>query len=195
MGKNSWSLNDLKAKGFEIKDGKAVKTFPERTPVDILNSTLAKKAFPFETNIGDTITVHTRTGMATPGHSIFIPRNVPSSKNSRQLAIVNGKPKSFESKLCQRYRKETKTWYIQQAEHFRNMVARKGLKKPLRIQFYFVRTSKLRFDHHNAVQLIMDLMTEHGWIPDDNANEAVAVPPEGQVYHVDKKNAGVYIIV
>ena len=174
-------MNNLKAKGFHVNsDGKAKRIITmdetnKETPVSRANAMLLMGQQP-------------KTG-------IFIPMNVPSSKNSRQLAVIDGKPKSFESKLCAKYRQETKPWYIERCNDFKRMVEQKGLPKPLRIKFYFVRSTKIRFDHHNAVQLVMDLMVEHGWVPDDNANEIVAVPPEGQVYHVDKSNAGVYIIV
>lgn len=124
--------------------------------------------------------------------AIFIPGNVPSSKNSRSLAIVNGKPKSFESKLCREYRKQNGGLFMDLHKKFSQSLI--GKSKPYRIEFLFARKTKQRFDHHNAVQLLLDMMSEYGWIVDDNADEALAVPPI-KPYFIDKNNPGVYITV
>lgn len=124
--------------------------------------------------------------------AIFIPGNVPSSKNSRSLAIVNGKPKSFESKLCRDYRKQNSGLFMDLHKVFSQRIA--GKSKPYRIEFLFARKTKQRFDHHNAVQLLLDMMSEYGWIADDNADEALAIPPM-QPYFISKEKPGVYITV
>jgi Holliday junction resolvase RusA-like endonuclease len=123
--------------------------------------------------------------------AIFIPGNVPSSKNSRQL-VGGDKPRSFESALCRQYRKQNSGHFFDLRKKFLQMA--EGKQKPLRVEFLFARKTKQRFDHHNAVQLIFDMMTEYNWIIDDNADEAVAVPPV-RPYFNSKDNPGVYITV
>ncbi len=186
-----FTLNDLKAKGYEVKGGKAVKLSPELTAVIRSGNELQKLHDDHIRDVATDIAKQLDRRM----FSIFIPMNVPSSKNSKRIVEDNatGKKKIIESKLCGIYRKETKSFWIQYKDSFLKTVGQCGVTKPYRIEFFFVRSSNRRFDFHNAVQLVMDLMTEHLWIDDDNANEVVPVPPEGKVYHVDKSNPGVYI--
>jgi len=66
----------------------------------------------------------------------------------------------------------------------------KELEKPYRVTFQFIRDSKRRFDYHNAIQIIMDMMVQYGWIEDDNADEIL---PVFLPYKYMKGNGGVYI--
>jgi len=66
----------------------------------------------------------------------------------------------------------------------------KELEKPYRVTFQFIRDSKRRFDYHNAIQIIMDMMVQYGWIDDDNADEIL---PVFLPYNYMKGNGGVYI--
>lgn len=119
---------------------------------------------------------------------IFISGNVPSSKNSKQWTgrcLIN-------SKTVQKYLK-LYAYQFQLPKNrntFKKML--KGKEKPYRIGFYFVRDSKRRFDYINAAQLPCDLMTQHNWIDDDNANEII---PVFLGHEVDKNNPGVRIEV
>jgi len=117
---------------------------------------------------------------------IFIPGNVPSSKNGRRWTgryfIV--------SKQTQRYYKESKEAWKDNEKVFKKMI--KGKSKPYRISFKFVRKSKHKFDYINPAQTIQDQMVKYGWIDDDNADEIL---PIFVTFEYNKENPGVYINV
>jgi hypothetical protein len=120
---------------------------------------------------------------------IFIPGNVPSSKNGRRWTgryfIV--------SKQTATYYKTSKKFWIEHKKDFLKLVKQKSTKgKPYRVTFKFVRKSKHKFDYINPAQTIQDEMTKYGWITDDNADEIVPIFLE---YEYDKENPGVYINV
>lgn len=115
---------------------------------------------------------------------VFIPGNVPSSKNSKQWT---GKY-LISSKQTHRYVKATKKDYEQSAVDFKRIYD--SVSKPARIEFHFIRDSRRRFDFCNAVQIVQDLMVKHGWIDDDNA---YCIIPVFREHEVDKDRAGVLI--
>lgn len=118
--------------------------------------------------------------------TIFIPGNVPSSKNSKQWTgryLVH-------SKATQRYIKESKIYWEKYRKQFHKMI--EGRDKPYRIGFYFFRKTKRKFDLINAAQMPCDLMVKHGWIDDDNADEIV---PVFLGHEHDKENPGMLISV
>jgi Holliday junction resolvase RusA-like endonuclease len=138
---------------------------------------------------------------------IFIPYNVPSSKNSR----INTSKGSFASKTTKAYlnnlgiqtyssgKKLVKSYVnkpnlIEQLrEDFAKQI--KGKKLPLEIGFHFVRDSKRKFDFHNIVQVSLDLLTAHDIIVDDNMDCVIpfALKIDNKFYSVDKENPGVWI--
>ena len=95
---------------------------------------------------------------------IFIPGNVPSSKNSKQWT---GKF-LVHSKTTQAYVKKTKRHYKEKKADFYKLI--EGKLPPYTISFKFVRGTKHRFDYHNAIQIVADLMQECEWLEDDNAD-------------------------
>ncbi|HAV26446.1 MAG TPA: hypothetical protein DCX01_09740 [Bacteroidetes bacterium] len=117
---------------------------------------------------------------------IFIPGNVPSSKNGRRWTgryfIV--------SKQTQRYYKESKDAWTDNKKEFIKMI--KGKSKPYRISFKFVRKSKHKFDYINPAQTIQDQMVKYGWIDDDNADEMLPIFVK---FEYSKEEPGVYINV
>lgn len=124
----------------------------------------------------------------------YIPGNVPSSKNNKQIIsrrLPNGKtiPFLIDSKNTQHYRKHYGIMYKSIKSDFLEAV--KDIPKPYHVGFYFVRDSHRDFDLHNAVQIVADMMSEYLIIADDNAGEFV---PVFLGYCVDSKsNAGVYL--
>jgi hypothetical protein len=122
-------------------------------------------------------------------NKIFIPGNVPSSKNSKQWTgkmLINSKP-------VRNYIKNTKEHYVKCKEEFdSHLVTMQGDCRtyPLHIDFYFVRNSKRKFDYINPAQTVQDLMVKYEWIEDDNCDIII---PHFSGYHVDKENPGVYI--
>lgn len=117
---------------------------------------------------------------------VFIPGNVPSSKNSKQWT---GKF-LVSSKTCQKYIKQSKQDYIKHAEEFRKLYD--SLPKPVNIIFQFIRSSKRQFDYINPAQTVQDLMVQYHWIDDDNAD---CIVPVFLPYAYNKENPGVYIIL
>ena len=138
---------------------------------------------------------------------IFIPGNVPSSKNSR----INTKHGSFASKTVKAYlnslgiqsyssSKKIVKGYINKPnviEGLRESFLKQteGKELPLEIGFHFVRDSKRKFDFHNIVQVILDILTASDIIIDDSMDFAIpfALKIGGGFYSVDKNNPGVYI--
>ena len=119
-------------------------------------------------------------------NKIFIPGNVPSSKNGKRWT---GR-RLIHSKATVKYIKDTKADFLKHKAKFKRMV--KPLQKPYRIKFLFVRGTKHKFDYINPAQTIQDLMVTHGWIDDDNCSEMLPVFLE---YKYDKENPGVYITI
>jgi len=115
---------------------------------------------------------------------IFIPGNVPSSKNSKRWTgkmLIN-------SKTVMKYNKETKGHYLQYKVLFKNQIKTKEL--PVTISFKFVRGSKHKFDYINPAQTVQDLMVKNGWIEDDNCDYMI---PCFEPYEYNKEKPGVYI--
>lgn len=117
---------------------------------------------------------------------IFIPGNVPSSKNSR---VWTGRF-LVGSKSTQKYVKETEMIYFSLAKKFRKIT--NNLQKPLAVEFEFVRDSKRKFDYINPLQTVQDLMVRSGWIDDDSCEYII---PFFKPYRIDKNNPGVYIYI
>jgi len=138
---------------------------------------------------------------------IFIPGNVPSSKNSR----INTAKGSFASKTVKSYlnslgiqsyssSKKLVKGYVNKPnlieslrEDFLKQTSGKQL--PLEIGFHFIRDSKRKFDFHNIVQVVLDLMTAHDLIIDDNMDCVIpfALKIDSKFYSVNKENPGVWI--
>ena len=117
---------------------------------------------------------------------IFIPKNVPSSKNSKQWT---GKY-LIHSKTVTKYIKETKADWINNKNKFLQLI--KNKQKPYHVKFTFIRDSKRKFDYINPCQTVQDLMEQYGYVENDNCENII---PCFGVYTVDKQNAGVIIEV
>jgi hypothetical protein len=144
------------------------------------------------------------------GH-IWIPGNVPSKKNDKVVQFkfskfhmkgkvkisMGGRPAlAFvaQGARTKKYETETKKHYINNRELFHRLVER--LEKPYYIQFYFVRSSKRKFDFNNANHTVTDLMVKYEWLEDDDCSIMLPIPPlNQQTHHVDTKNPGVWITV
>jgi hypothetical protein len=115
---------------------------------------------------------------------IFIPGNVPSSKNSKQWTgkmLIN-------SKATRAYIKATMGFYMGSRVDFQKML--KGKEKPYKLSLQFIRGTKHKFDYINPAQTVQDLMVKYNWIKDDNCEEII---PVFEKYKYDKKNQGVII--
>lgn len=122
--------------------------------------------------------------------SWFIPKNVPSSKNSKRIIrnTKSGKPSIISSRLTMDYVRDTKWYYVLYGKEFQKVS--KNLPFPLNVDFQFIRDSKRTFDYINAAQVVQDLMVENSWVEDDNCN---LLFPSFSPYLVDPKEPGVII--
>ena len=120
---------------------------------------------------------------------IFIAGNTPSSKNSKQfVTLKNGKKLLLNSKIVRKYiDKSEMDWRFNKTEFLKML---KGKEKPYKIELYFIRDSRRKFDYINAAQIIFDLMQEYGYIEDDNSTNVI---PIFKGFEVDKARAGVEI--
>lgn len=122
---------------------------------------------------------------------IFIQGNTPSSKNSKQfVTLKSGKTMLLNSKTVQKYIKESKGDWILNKNNFKKML--KGKEKPYKIELYFIRDSRRKFDYINAAQIVFDLMQHYGYIEDDDSTNVI---PVFKGFEVDKARAGVEIRV
>lgn len=122
---------------------------------------------------------------------IFIAGNTPSSKNSKQfVTLKNGKKLLLNSKIVRKYiDKSEMDWRFNKTEFFKML---KGKNKPYKIELYFIRDSKRKFDYINAAQIVFDLMQHYGYIEDDDSTNII---PIFKGFEVDKAKAGVEIRV
>ena len=117
---------------------------------------------------------------------IFIPGNVPSSKNSK---VWTGKF-LVSSKAVQQWKRDTKRYWIQYQKQFLDLLDLTS--PPYRIKFTFIRGTRHKFDYINPAQTVQDEMVHQGWLADDNCT--ILKPVFGS-YSYDKQNPGVWIKV
>lgn len=127
---------------------------------------------------------------------IFIAGNTPSSKNSKRIITITSKKtekkttRLINSEVTEKYIKNSKAdWLINKNKFFKML---KGKEKPYKIELYFIRDSRRKFDYINAAQIVFDLMQEYGYIEDDDSQNII---PVFKGFEVDKVRAGVEIEV
>lgn len=136
---------------------------------------------------------------------VFIPYNVPSSKNSK----IKTKKGIFHSKTVSKYlrnlgiqsysssKKEISLYktipLIFPIEELKELF--KNETPPFLLGMHFIRDSKRKADFHNLVQLPLDLLTAFNIIDDDNMDCLFPIPlkKENKYYSIDKKNPGLII--
>ncbi len=138
-------------------------------------------------------------------NKIFIPYNVPSSKNSRRIKILRD-PKGnllydkYNNPRCTlsysipttHYIKKSRRYYKSLREQFWYLC--RGKPYPIKIELLFVRKNNTKWDFNNMTHIIMDLMKKEKWIPDDDVTRILPYPPlEEPYYKIDKNNPGVII--
>lgn len=138
---------------------------------------------------------------------IFIPFNVPSLKNSKQISTVAGKPVLLYSKTVKKYLQNLGIQRLSAKTGVFEYKTRPNIFKqaingffddapiPCVLAFNFVRDSQRAFDFHNACQIICDLLVAHGAIKDDDIKHLVPVPLmiNGSRFSICKDNPGVYL--
>lgn len=121
----------------------------------------------------------------------FITGQVPSKKNSRiNFVSKNGKQLSIPSKLYSQYKISTKMQWEVFGREFKKAIEYHKLEFPLNIEMTFIRKTNQLVDYFGPGESVFDLMTDHGWWPDDNRH--YGKPFFGDM-RVDKNNPGVII--
>jgi len=103
--------------------------------------------------------------------SIYIPGDVPSSKNSK---VWTGRY-LVHSKTATKYIKQTNSIFSNKKilKSFADAIT--SIEPPYKILFTFIRGSRRRFDYVNMAQMPLDLMVKHEWIVDDNADYVIPI--------------------
>ncbi len=152
---------------------------------------------------------------AETGNYIYIPGNVPSLKNSKQIFTNKQTGKQFitSSELCKEYFEKTKIHWITFKPRFLKMI--EGKAYPLTVKLIFIRDKHKSFDYGNISQAVLDCMTgsayypktkdkiinaernkkreSFAWVVDDDADHII--PNYSEMYGYDPKLAGVIIKV
>lgn len=139
--------------------------------------------------------------------SIFIAGNIPSLKNSKVKTSKGIFPSKTVSKFLKSYgiksfssQKKLVFGYKNTPDTFRPIALK--LKKelletttPYKIQFYFVRGTRHRFDFGNAVEILADIFTAYDVWEDDNCDNFLPFPwiINNSCYEVNKDKPGVYL--
>ena len=127
---------------------------------------------------------------------IFIAGNTPSSKNSKRIITITNKKtgkkttRLINSEVTEKYIKNSKSDWVLNKRNFLKML--KDKEKPYKIELYFIRDSRRKFDYINAAQIIFDLMQHYGYIEDDDSQNVI---PIFKGFEVDKARTGVEIEV
>ena len=134
-----------------------------------------------------------------PNFELFIPINVPSSKNGKRSIPKKmkkdgtmSKPRFIWSEAATKYVEATKEYWEEFAKTFRTEYDKyESLANlPMPVTFQFIRGTRHKFDYVNPLQTVLDLMVRFEWIPDDNADVII---PVFEIYKYDKENPGVFI--
>ena len=120
--------------------------------------------------------------------SIYIPGDVPSSKNSK---VWTGKH-LVHSKATGKYISKTKSIFSNKKILLAFVTALSKTSPPYKMSFTFLRGSRRRFDYVNMAQSPLDLMVKHEWIVDDNADYII---PLFKQYLYRKEHPGVIISI
>ena len=127
---------------------------------------------------------------------IFIAGNTPSSKNSKRIITITNKKtgkkttRLINSEVTEKYIKNSKADWILNKRNFIKMLV--GKEKPYKVELFFIRDSRRKFDYINAAQIVFDLMQHYGYIEDDDSTNVI---PIFKGFEVDKVRAGVEIRV
>jgi len=140
-------------------------------------------------------------------NQIYIPGNVPSSKNNKQIVRSGKFTKLIDSERVRQYISNTLQYWTKYKRQFQYLIRDKDY--PIHIQFQFIRDSKRRFDFVNPMETLLDCMsgqkyryldkkvpgysTRVAWIPDDDYKHVVPFPHPKVI--INKELAGVIIEV
>lgn len=183
-----WNPKDLLNKGYDENGNKIKKTSSKQIKPSQENRIFDYQSFPW---------------------AIFIEGNVPSSKNDRMFGVAknidgtvkkkeNGKQMIFggPNQRVKEYKKHAIPQFHNNIHKWYRMLQERN--PPYTVYFKIVREKSItekggyKFDYHNMIQIVADLMEECGWIKGDDARNVMFVPVQ---YAVDEFKQGVVIFV
>lgn len=136
---------------------------------------------------------------------IFIPGNTPSSKNGKVKGIYHSKTvtKYLRSLGIQNYSVSKRTVKGYRDPQRKNLFIDyigdyfKDREYPIVLGVHFVRDSRRKFDFHNICQVVMDLLSAHHFIEDDNMHYLIPTPFKinGRWFSIDKENPGAWLTI
>ncbi|MCK5019845.1 MAG: hypothetical protein KAS32_22490 [Candidatus Peribacteraceae bacterium] len=96
------------------------------------------------------------------------------------------------SKTVQKYLKAYEYQWIDIPYEFKKLTEE---DYPITVGLHFIRGTRHRWDFHNMVQGVADLLVKHEWIPDDNVDYFIPqiMNIKRQHYRYNKDNPGVWI--
>jgi len=146
--------------------------------------------------------------------SVFIPGQVYSKKNSKQIWrkrpgkratrwFYKGRrgmepvvPFITDSQPVKAYKEHVAPYMIRERPKLNKLLF--GKPKPVFVTLFFIMKTKGRWDFNNLSQLVADLLVRYGIIEDDDSRNVFFVPPlwEDQLpYAVNPESPGVIITV
>lgn len=118
---------------------------------------------------------------------VVILGDLRSSKNSKQIVKIKGRPSLIKSKAARDNEKEI----MRQLQTMRNKQAwGKPEQFPIYVHFAMARSTHRIFDYVNISQLVLDCMTKCEYFPDDSMKYVI---PVFHHYYKDKENPRTYI--
>ncbi len=142
-------------------------------------------------------------------NTVFIPGNIPSLKNSKQISQFRGKTILMPSKTVKKYLSSIGIQAFSSSKKTVDLYKTKPLRFPvdelkdlfstgasqIKVGFHFIRGTKHRADFHNLVQIIADLMVAFDIIEDDDMSCFLPFPlqVEGEYFSYSKENPGVIV--
>lgn len=170
-----------------------VKTIVHPTNIEFESGKAPKKKEPAQKVYFNHMDIQDVFAQCDRDNAIFIPGNVPSFKNSKQLFKNKKTGKTFvsSSDLCKKYVEQTDIHWRVFKPRFLEMIA--GKTKPYKIQFFFIRDRHNSWDYINVAQGPLDLMQQFGWIENDDSKNVI--PDFNNGFGYDKKLPGLIIKV
>lgn len=131
-----------------------------------------------------------------PKTMIYLPGNVPSSKNGKVIRMNRKTGKRFvaNNDTVLAYKKYIIDYLLQNKPKWVRLAAK--LDPPIKLGALFIRNSSRGFDFNNATQVIADLMQDKEWLPNDSLDDVYFVPgtEEKKKYVINKQYTGVILI-
>lgn len=196
---------------------KQTKLFDDKELIDV-SKLDEKQKKEVQKELNEDMLKHLRL-LHSQNKAIFLPFNTPSLKNSKKIVQMNTKlsvchkkelkkgsdnvwycsqcdkpaqrltrPSLISSDLVQEYEKNINPVLASNKAKWDSIVSETSF--PLIVGFYFIRDSRRSFDFVNSCQVVLDLMVNNCYMPDDSM---IYIVPDFLGYHIDQERPGAII--